>query len=269
MTQPIQVTSNISLKDFDPDCHEGLDKERTREKTRELCEKIGDLQRLLYAESNHSLLILLQGMDTSGKDGTVKHVLDAVNPAGVETANFKAPSKEDLAHDFLWRIHKAVPRYGNIGIFNRSHYEDVLIARVMKLVPEKTWKARYAQIKAFEKCLVENNVVLLKFFLHISKDEQAERLEARLDEPRKNWKFDPDDLKMRAHWKDFMRAYEDAINNCSTPRAPWHIVPANKKWYRDYVVAGIVVKALEKLRLKWPRPACDLSKLRKQLQRLQ
>ena len=262
MSQPIKVLSPVRLSDFNPDFHEGLDKDETREKTERLCERIGELQELLYADGTHALLIVLQGMDTSGKDGTVKHVLDSVNPGGVETANFKSPSREELAHDFLWRIHKAVPRYGNIGVFNRSHYEDVLIVRVLKLQPVQVWRARYEQINAFEKQLAANNVVLLKFFLHLSREEQGERLKARIADPRKNWKFEPDDLKMRAHWSKFMKAYEDAINYCSTHYAPWHIIPANRKWYRDYVVAKIVVKAMEGMKLKWPKPREDLSKFR-------
>jgi PPK2 family polyphosphate:nucleotide phosphotransferase len=262
MSQPIKVTSKIKLKDFSPDYHEGLDKDKTREKTEELCQRIGELQHLLYADAQHALLILLQGMDTSGKDGTVKHVLDAVNPAGVETANFKSPSREELAHDFLWRIHKAVPRYGNIGVFNRSQYEDVLVVRVLKLQPEEVWRARYEQINHFEKILCENQVTVLKFFLHISKEEQAERLKARLADPKKNWKFDPEDLRMRAHWDNFSKAYEDAINLCSTKYAPWHIIPANHKWYRDYAVSKIVVKALEDMNLSWPKPKTDLTKIK-------
>ena len=262
MSQPIKITSKIRLKDFDPDDHEGLEKEKTLEKTQKLCDRIGELQQLLYADAQHSLLILLQGMDTSGKDGTIRHVLDAVNPAGVETTNFKTPSREELAHDFLWRIHKAVPRYGNIGVFNRSHYEDVLVVRVLKLQPPDVWRARYDQINEFEKILCRNRVTLLKLFLHISKDEQAERLKARLTDPKKNWKFDPEDLRMRAHWGKFMKAYEDAVNLCNTKYAPWHIIPANRKWYRDYAVARIVVKTLEELNLKWPKPKIDLSKIK-------
>jgi PPK2 family polyphosphate:nucleotide phosphotransferase len=262
MSQPIKVLSPVRLSHFNPDFHEGLDKDETREKTERLCQRIGELQELLYADGTHALLVVLQGMDTSGKDGTAKHVLDSVNPSGVETANFKSPSREELAHDFLWRIHKALPRYGNIGVFNRSHYEDVLIVRVLKLQPVQVWRARYEQINGFEKQLAANNVVLLKFFLHISREEQGERLKARIADPRKNWKFEPDDLKMRAHWSKFMKAYEDAINYCSTHYAPWHIIPANRKWYRDYVVAKIVVKAMEGMKLKWPKPREDLSKYR-------
>ena len=258
----IKVLAPIRLKDFNPDFHERLDKEKVRAKTLKLCERIGELQELLHAEARHALLLVLQGMDSSGKDGALKNVLQSVNPAGVEVKNFKAPSSEELAHDFLWRIHKAVPALGNIGVFNRSHYEDVLIVRVMKLQPIQVWRSRYEQINAFEKHLVANNVVVLKFFLHISREEQAERLQARLDDPHKQWKFEMNDLKIRAQWPKFMKAYEDAINYCSTHYAPWHVIPANRKWYRDYAIARIVVKAMEELKLKWPKPTADLSKIR-------
>jgi len=261
MSQPIKILSPIRLKDFNPDSHEGLDKDETREKSLKLCQRIGELQELLHANSNRALLIVLQGMDTSGKDGAARRVLEFVNPAGVETANFKSPSSEELAHDYLWRIHKAVPRYGNIGVFNRSHYEDVLIVRVMKLQPAPVWRRRYEQINAFEKHLVANNVVVLKFFLHVSREEQARRLKARIQDSRKNWKFELADLKMRAQWGQFQKAYEDAISKCATHYAPWFIVPADRKWYRDYVIAKTVVKALEEMNLKWPRPREDLSKI--------
>src|SRR6266487_4776222 len=234
MKQPIRVTPPIRLKDFDPAFCHGLDKDSARDKTMKLCQRIGELQALLHANARHAVLILLQGMDTSGKDGAARRVLECVNPAGVETVNFKAPSAEELAHDYLWRVHQAVPRYGNIGVFNRSHYEDVLVVRVLKLQPSAVWRARYEQINAFEKMLCENRVTVLKFFLHISKEEQVERLKARLADPKKNWKFDPEDLRMRAHWDKFMKAYEDAVNLCNTKCAPWHIIPANRKWYRDY-----------------------------------
>lgn len=262
MKQPIKVVPPVRLKDFDPAFGQGFDKDAAREKTVKLCQRIGALQELLHANARHAVLILLQGMDTAGKDGAAKRVLEFVNPAGVETANFKAPSANDLAHDYLWRVHHAVPRYGNIGVFNRSHYEDVLIVRVMKWQPERVWRARYDQINAFEKHLAENRVILLKFFLHISKEEQAERLKARLKDRRKHWKFEPADLQMRACWRQYQRAYEDALNCCSTPWAPWHIVPADRKWYRDVVIARTVVDALEKLKLKWPKPREVLSKIK-------
>ncbi len=262
MSQPIEVTSKIRLRDFNPSWHDGLDKDKTRARTDKLCEKIGELQHLLYANHKHSLIILLQGMDTSGKDGASRRVLQHVNPAGVETANFKTPSSEELAHDFLWRVHRALPRYGNIGVFNRSHYEDVLVVRVLKLAPKSVWQARYEQINAFEKILADNHVILLKFFLHISKQEQAKRLLARIEDPTKNWKFSQDDVRMRKYWNQFQQAYEDALNCCSTRCAPWHIVPADHKWFRDYVIAKRVVTALEDLHMKWPKPREDLSKIK-------
>jgi PPK2 family polyphosphate:nucleotide phosphotransferase len=262
MAQPIKITAPIRLKDFNPDYHEGLDKEKTREKTIKLTERIGELQELLHADADQALLILLQGMDTSGKDGAAKKLLEFVNPAGVETANFKKPSTEELAHDYLWRVHKLIPRYGNIGVFNRSHYEDVLIVRVLKLRPAAVWQARYDQINDFEKYLVANRVVILKFFLHISSDAQAERLKARISDPRKNWKFEVSDLEMRAQWGKFQKAYEDAINYCSSHYAPWHIIPADRKWYRDYVIAKTVVKAMEGMKLEWPKAKEDLSKIK-------
>jgi len=262
MAQPIKITSRIRLRDFDPDDCDGLEKEETRDKTRKLCERVGELQHLLYANATQSVIILLQGMDGSGKDSTGAGVLEFVTPAGVQTTNFKAPSAEELAHDFLWRVHKAVPRNGCIGLFNRSHYEDVLIVRVLGLQPEKVWRSRYYQINAFEQLLSDNRVVLLKFFLHISKEEQAERFRERLENPTKHWKFSVADLKMRERWNDFQEAYEDAINHCSTKHAPWHVVPANRKWFRDYVVADTVVKALERLNLEWPKCKDDLSKMK-------
>ncbi|MBM3880109.1 MAG: polyphosphate kinase 2 family protein [Verrucomicrobia bacterium] len=254
-----RIHGRVRLKDYDPGFSGGLKKQDVAKQVVKLRQRIGELQEVLYANASHALLIVLQGMDASGKDGTAKKVLQEVNPAGVETANFKTPSNEELAHDFLWRIHGAVPRYGNIGVFNRSHYEDVLIARVLNLVPERVWERRYEQINAFERMLTQNRVVLLKFFLHISKEEQAERLKARLENPRKKWKFAADDLKMRDYWHSFQRAYEDALSRCHTKYAPWHIVPADRKWYRNYVVAHTVVDALEALDLKWPKPKRTLS----------
>jgi len=262
MAQPFKITSKIRLKDFNPAYHAGLDKDKTKDKTEKLCEQIGESQHLLYANQNHSVILLFQGMDTSGKDGAGKRVLQHVVPSGIETNNFKTPSTEELAHDFLWRIHKAAPRYGNIGVFNRSHYEDVLVVRVLKLRPKPVWQSRYAQINAFEKMLNENNVILLKFFLMISKGEQAKRLEARLDDPKRNWKFEMNDLEMRGYWNQYQQAYEDAINNCSTSYAPWHIVPADHKWYRDYVIAQTLADAFKSLKMKWPKSKYDLSKIR-------
>jgi PPK2 family polyphosphate:nucleotide phosphotransferase len=215
-------------------------------------QKLADLHDLLYAEQKHAILILLQGMDASGKDGTVKHVMSGVNPAGCTVTSFKVPTAEEAAHDFLWRIHKAVPPKGYIGIFNRSQYEDVLVTRVHKLIPETVWKSRYDRINDFEQLLVENNVVLLKFFLHISKDEQKRRFEARKDDPHKNWKISDADARERAYWDDYQEAYQDALAKCSTKYAPWHIVPANKKWFRNLAVSQMIVDAMEELNMQYP-----------------
>jgi PPK2 family polyphosphate:nucleotide phosphotransferase len=260
--QPFRIEKKIRLKDMDPGFCVDLDKEKAREHTDKYCRRIGELQEYLHANATHSLLILLQGMDASGKDGAGRRVLEYVNPTGVETSNFKTPSPEEKAHDFLWRVHKVVPRHGNIGVFNRSHYEDVLIVRVLKMLPREVWQKRYDQINAFEKILTDNGVVLLKFFLHIDKKEQARRLEDRLKDPSKNWKYSDSDAEMRPYWDDFQLAYEDAINRCSTGYAPWHVVPANHKWNRDYWIAKTVCSALEDLKMKWPKPASDLSKVR-------
>jgi PPK2 family polyphosphate:nucleotide phosphotransferase len=262
MKQPLKIKPPIRLKDFDPGNCGRLEKERAKEETVLLAQRIGALQELLYANASHAVVVLFQGMDASGKDGAIKRVLEFVNPAGVETTSFKVPSEEERAHDFLWRHHKAVPRRGNIGVCNRSHYEAVLVERVMEIVPREVWSQRYAQINAFEKILAANNVILLKFFLHISKEEQGNRFRARLKDPAKNWKFSRGDLGMRALWDKFMNAYEDAINECSTACCRWQVIPANHKWYRDYLVAQVVVSAIEELDLKWPHPKEDLSRIK-------
>ena len=260
--QELIPRGRIRLNQFDPDYFGGLEKDKAKAKTEAHAREIGELQELLYANSRHSVLLLFQGMDASGKDGAVRTVLEHVNPAGVETANFKVPSDEERAHDFLWRVHKAVPRYGNIGVFNRSHYEAVLAERVLNIVPKSVWSKRYAEIIDFERMLAINHVVLLKFYLHISKEEQAERFRARLAEPHKNWKFSRADLKTRELWDDYMRAYEDMINATNHPDAPWHIIPANRKWYRDFAIGKTVIKAIRGLNMKWPKPKEDLSKIK-------
>lgn len=262
MPQPLKITSRIQLKDFDPDFHAGLDKKRTQKTTQRIHQRIGELQHLLYANARDTVLIIFQGMDGSGKDGATKSLLESVNPAGVSVTNFKAPSEEERAHDFLWRVHHAVPRFGYIGVFNRSHYEEVLVVRVMGLQPKKVWHSHYEQINDFEKHLRNNRVLVLKFFLHLSKEEQARRLLSRIDDPAKNWKFETGDLKMRAEWDQFQKAYEDALNFCSSKEAPWHIVPADRKWYRDFVVAQVVVRALESLKMTWPKAKEDLSSIK-------
>ncbi len=215
--------------------------------------RLHDLQNLLWAEHQRRLLVILQGMDTSGKDGTISHVFAGVNPLGTRAAAWKAPSAEERDHDFLWRIHAKVPAAGEMVIFNRSHYEDVLVARVEGLVPREVWKPRFDQINDFERLLVESGTTVLKFFLHIDRDEQKKRLRARLDDPAKRWKLSPDDLRDRRQWDDYMAAYQEAIRRTSTRHAPWYVVPANKKWYRNLVVATILVEALEALDLQPPQ----------------
>ncbi len=213
----------------------------------ELNDRLEVLQERFYAAQKHSLLVILQGMDTCGKDGTIRHVFDGVNPQGVQVANFKTPTPLELAHDYLWRVHQRLPARGEIVIFNRSHYEDVLIVRVHELVKENVWKKRYDHINDFERMLTDEGTTILKFFLHISTDEQKKRLLARLDEPDKRWKFNPGDLKERDRWQDYQAAYEDAITKTSTKWAPWYIVPADRKWFRNLVVASALVETLENL----------------------
>ena len=224
-----------------------------------LNEKLQELQEVLYAEGKHKVLVVLQAMDTGGKDGAIRRVFDGVNPQGVKVASFKVPTPEEMAHDYLWRVHKVTPANGELVIFNRSHYEDVLVVRVHNYVPKEVWSKRYEQINAFEKLLAENGTTILKFFLHISKDEQKERLQARLDDPTKHWKFSLGDLGERKLWDDYQAAYEDALNKTSTEYAPWYVVPANRKWYRDLVISKVLVETLEGLKMKYPEPKDDLS----------
>jgi PPK2 family polyphosphate:nucleotide phosphotransferase len=223
--------------------------------------RIRDLQERLYAENERSLLVVLQAMDTGGKDGTIKHVFEGINPQGCRVSSFKAPSAEEANHDFLWRYHKSVPAKGRIGIFNRSHYEDVLVVRVKGIVSEETWRERYALINDFERGLTANGITVLKFFLHISKEEQKRRLQARLDDPDKRWKFSSNDIKERAFWEDYQRAFEDAINTCATGHAPWYVVPANRKWYRNLVVARTIADTLEALEPRYPPAEEGLEKV--------
>jgi PPK2 family polyphosphate:nucleotide phosphotransferase len=249
----ITGTHPIKLNDFDPEEDAGLDREEGEEKLKALSEELTRLQELLYAASDSAALIVLQGRDTSGKDGTIKAVMGPLNSLGCTVASFKVPTEKELAHDFLWRIHPHTPGRGEIAIFNRSHYEDVLVVRVHKLVPDKFWRARYDHINHFEKLLADSNTIILKFYLHISKKEQEERLLEREQDPEKYWKLSLGDWKERERWNDYTRAYEDAINRCSTPYAPWYIVPANKKWFRNLAVAQTIVNALRPLQNGWRR----------------
>lgn len=259
----VKPGSRVKLSDWDPDATPGYRDRNVAEKTlvTDLA-RIDALQYRLYAEHQRALLIVLQGMDASGKDGVVRHVMAGFNPEGCDVWPFKAPTTEELDHDFLWRIHRAVPPRGGIAIFNRSHYEDVLIVRVREMAPREVWKARYDQINAFEQHLVDNGVTVIKFFLHISKAEQKRRLQARLDDPTRQWKFNPGDLEERKHWKEYVEAYEAALTRCSTDAAPWFIIPANHKWYRNSAVASLVIETLEDMDPKLPKVKIDPRKFK-------
>ncbi|MGN6184376.1 MAG: polyphosphate kinase 2 family protein, partial [Thermoanaerobaculia bacterium] len=245
----INPGSRVRLRDFDPDDKSFVpgSKEKVAELSADLQKRIGELQELLYAEHRRKVLVVLQGMDTSGKDGTLRHVMSEASPQGLRVYSFKKPSEVELDHDYLWRVHAQVPAKGEIVVFNRSHYEDVLVVRVHSLVPENVWRKRYEQINDFERMLTESGTTIIKFFLHISPDEQRERLQARLDDPTKRWKFQHGDLDERKLWDNYMAAYEDALARTSTKDAPWYVVPANRKWVRNYVVANVLVRTLEKL----------------------
>jgi PPK2 family polyphosphate:nucleotide phosphotransferase len=253
----------IKLSDYDPEDISQFsgDKKAAKARLAELCQKLGELQEVLYAEHKHKILVVLQALDTGGKDGAIRAVFSGVNPQGVHVASFKVPTPEELDHDILWRVHAQVPGKGELVIFNRSHYEDVLVVRVHNLVPENVWRTRYAQIRDFERMLAEEGTTILKFYLNISMDEQKKRLQERLGDPKKRWKFNPGDLKERALWDDYTSAYQDAINETSTKWAPWYVIPANHNWYRNLAVASVIVQALEDLKLKYPEPIEDLDKI--------
>lgn len=256
----VKPGERVKLSEWDPNDKgefEGGKKEGLAEIAK-LNAKLEALQELLYAEHKHKVLIVLQAMDTGGKDGVIRRVFDGVNPQGVSVASFKVPTQEELDHDYLWRVHKVTPGNGQMVIFNRSHYEDVLVVRVHNLVPERVWKKRYEQINQFERSLAENGTTILKFYLHIDMDEQKERLQARLDEPDKRWKFSLGDLKERRLWPEYMSAYEDVLSKTSTRYAPWYIVPANRKWYRDLVISSALVETLGGLKMKFPEPEGNL-----------
>lgn len=246
--------SRVRLDDWDPDDRSKYKggKEDAQDDLVRLSEELDRLQDLLYAERKHRLLVVLQAMDTAGKDGTIRHVFNSVDPLGVRVASFKAPSGEELDHDYLWRVHRQTPGKGEIVIFNRSHYEDVLVARVEDLVPRRSWERRFDHINAFERMLADEGTTILKFYLHISRDEQKKRLQERLDDPSKQWKFNPGDLETRARWDDYMEAYEDVLAKTSTEHAPWYVVPANRKWFRNLFVAAAIIVTLRGLGMSYP-----------------
>lgn len=259
----VKPGAKVDLSDWDADETLGWSKNRKMEESLEkTIGKLDGLQYLLYAERKRALLIVFQGLDAAGKDGTIRHVMSGVNPQGCHVTSFKTPSVEEMAHDFLWRIHAAVPKIGDFGVFNRSHYEDILVVRVHNIVAKEVWSRRYEQINAFEKILAENNVRILKFFLHISKDEQKKRFLDRLDDPNRQWKLSEADFNERKFWDEYVRAYEAALSRCNTPHAPWFIIPANKKWFRNLAVSHIIVETLEGMNMKIPPPSIDLKKLK-------
>jgi PPK2 family polyphosphate:nucleotide phosphotransferase len=263
----VEPGTKLKLAKRDPDDTAGVRSKSNYEKIiQKNIQRLLDLQTLLAASDQYALLVVLQAMDAGGKDGTIRHVMTGLNPQGCRVTSFKVPTEEELHHDFLWRIHKALPRRGEIGIFNRSHYEDVLVARVHKLVPKSMWSQRYEQINDFEKMLANNNIVILKFFLHISKEEQARRLEERIDDPHKNWKISHADITERRYWDDYVAAYQDALTECSTVRAPWYVIPANNKWFRNLAVSQILVDQMTAWNMHYPPPAADRSELRAMLQ---
>ena len=251
LLHPIDGSKKISIKDYDPASHGNLDRAGAEAKLVEIEKELCELQELVYAAQQTPVLIVLQGLDTSGKDGTISHAMTSMNPQSCRVASFKVPTPLELAHDFLWRVHSEVPSKGNIVIFNRSHYEDVLVVRVHKMIDAAECKRRYEHINNFERLLTDSKTIMVKFFLHISKDEQEQRLLEREGDPTKAWKLSAGDWQERKHWDEYHAAYEDAINQCSTKAAPWYIVPANHKWYRNLVVAETLVKALRPHRDEW------------------
>lgn len=242
----------VNLSKYDPDyTHPRIKREDADAELEQLCQKLSDLQESLYAAQHQSVLVIVQGMDTSGKDGTIRHVFGVLNPQGCDVHSFKVPTAEEVAHDFLWRIHKAAPAKGMLGIFNRSQYEDVLVVRVHNLVPAEEWSQRYKAINHFEKLLIQNGTIVLKFFLHISQEEQTKRLQARVQDKKKAWKISVSDFSERRYWNDYQHAYEDALSKCSTNDAPWYIVPSNRKWYRNIAIAQTLIDTLQGYKDEW------------------
>ena len=255
------------LPGIDPRATPGVhDRAEAEREMAALADRLDELQERLWVEGSRSLLVVLQGMDTSGKGGTVRHVFSAMNPAGVEVASFKKPTEEELAHDFLWRIERRLPVPGEIVVFDRSHYEDVLVVRVRSLVAETVWRPRYDEIVAFEERVAAAGTTIVKCMLHISYDEQRERLLARLDDPSKHWKFNETDVEERSRWLDYQAAYEDTIRECSTDVAPWYVIPADRKWYRNWAISKLLVETLERMDPRFPQPDLDVEALKARLE---
>jgi PPK2 family polyphosphate:nucleotide phosphotransferase len=252
----IEPGARVSLRDFDPNAHSGVGRDDAERRSAALIRQLDVLQEELHAAGQNALLIVLQGLDTSGKDGTIRHVLGGVNPSGCRVSTFKVPTPREASHDFLWRVHSQAPPLGTVGVFNRSHYEDVLVARVHGLVPGSVCDARYRAINAFERLLSDSGTIVIKFFLHISREEQAKRLFDREGDPSKAWKLSAADWLEREHWDEYQAAYEDALTRCNSAEAPWYVVPANHKWFRNLAVCEVVVDALQRRRASW-RAAID------------
>jgi len=256
----IKPGSKISLGKIDADYHGAYDDEESSiPELKKYSKRLSELQALMYAQNKHSLLIVLQAMDAGGKDGTIRHVMEALNPQGCSVVGFKVPTAEELAHDYLWRIHKMTPRKGQITVFNRSHYEDVLVVRVHNLVSKEVWSKRYADINAFERGLANSGTTIVKFFLHIDKEEQLRRFRDRLEEPDKQWKIRDADYEEREYWDDYQQAYVDAISKCSFNYAPWFVIPANRKWFRNLAISQILVETMEDWKMNYPEPTVDLN----------
>src|SRR5436309_3659559 len=262
----VKPDSKIRLKHFDPGYHGKHEShESALPEIQKNLKKMEALQYLMYAENKHSLLIVLQGLDAAGKDGVVRHVLTGMNPSGCISVNFKQPTAKELAHDFLSRVHPHVPAKGSVAIFNRSHYEDVLVVRVHGLVPDKVWSKRYDQINDFEQLIVtENNTTILKFFLYISKQEQLDRFKKRLDDPTRQWKISDSDYKERGYWGDYIKAFEDVLTKTSTDHAPWFIIPSNHKWFRDLAISQIIVRQMEAMGMQFPKPTVNVAEIRRE-----
>jgi PPK2 family polyphosphate:nucleotide phosphotransferase len=254
----VRPGTRVHLSKVDPSATFGRVKDDAAEELATGLARLTDLQDRLWAESRHKVLVVLQGIDAAGKDGTLRHVMGAFNPQGCPVTSFKVPTAEELSHDYLWRVHRRVPGSGEIGIFNRSHYEDVLVVRVHDIVPKKIWSERFDQINAFEELLAAAGTTILKFFLYIDRDEQRERFQARLDDPSKRWKFRLGDLEERKRWNDYIAAYEDALSRCSTDWAPWYVIPSNRKWFRNLAIADILADTIDDLNPRYPEPAEDL-----------
>jgi PPK2 family polyphosphate:nucleotide phosphotransferase len=260
----IKPNTKVNLAKIDAGYHGEIeDEDKANEELKKYTTRLSELQAVMYAENKHALLIVLQALDAGGKDGTIHHVMEAMNPQGCSVVGFKVPTPEELAHDYLWRIHQHTPRKGQITVFNRSHYEDVLVVRVHNLVPEEVWSKRYNDINAFERTLVNNGTTIVKFYLHIDKEEQLGRFRDRLDQPDKQWKISESDYSERDYWDDYQKAYMDALSKCSFNYAPWYVIPANHKWFRNLAVSKILVETMEGMKMKYPEPTVDLAEIKR------